>query len=139
MNKRWKFGRPSLAHFCWVLGYLFTLSVMLSGMSKIREQQLSGTSTKLEDSWKQWREAAAIQAKGAGPVKRKIPKSTLPPMQVLFADHYKTITLAAVIFGSFLYGMLYFFTQAIVAGDHRQLPDSGQHRSTTKKPEHPPD
>ena len=139
MNKRWKSGRPSLAHFCWLVGYLFTLSTMLYGLSKIREKQLSETNTKLEDSWKEWRQAAAIQAKGEGPVKRKIPKSTLPPVQVLFTEYYKTITVAAVIFGSFLYGMLYFFTQGIVAGDRHQLSASADPRSTTTKSGHPPD
>ena len=130
-----KFRRPNLPTLCWAVGYLFTIAAIFYGLSTVRQRQLASTDIELENSWQQWRDAAAIQAAGSGPVKRKIPKSTLPPIRVLFADHYKTITLAAIFFGSFLYGMFYFFARAIMTGDRGTL--SGSDPKATLR--HPPD
>ena len=116
-----KFSCPTLPTVCWIVGYLLTLGAIFYGLTTVRQRQLSSSDTQLENSWQQWRDAAAIQAAGNGPVKRKVPKSTLPPIQVLFADHYMTITLSAIFFGSFLYGMLYFFARGILAGDRGNL------------------
>ena len=134
-----KFGRPALATICWIVGYFCTLWFILYGLNNTRETQLSAATNKLEDAWAQWRDAAAAQAAGSGSVKRKIPKSTLPPIRVLFADHYTTITIAATFFGSFLYGMLYFFTRGILTGDRGELPDNESPRDTVPTPGHPPD
>ena len=130
-----KFRHPNLPTLCWVVGYLFAIATIFYGLSTVRQRQLASTDIELENSWQQWRDAAAIQATGSGPVKRKIPKSALPPIRVLFADHYKTITVAAIFFGSFLYGMVYFFTRAIMTGDRGKLPGSDS-KATLR---HPPD
>ena len=130
-----KFRHPNLPTLCWVVGYLFTIATIFYGLSTVRQRQLASTDIEQENSWQQWRDAAAIQAEGSGPVKRKIPKSTLPPIRVLFADHYKTITAAAIFFGSFLYGMVYFFARAIMTGDRGKFPGSDP-KATLR---HPPD
>jgi hypothetical protein len=117
---------------------MLTISAIFYGLTKVREKQHVVTNTKLEDSWMQWREAAAEQASGAGPVQRKIPKSALPPLQVLLTEHFKTITTAALVFGTFLYGMLYFFTRGIFARDRIKFPHAGHHATPSKR-EHSPD
>ncbi len=141
MSKPWKSVRHPVLKACWAGGYLLTLVAILYGLTKVREKQRLMKNTEIVDSWKQWREAAAVQAAGAGPVQRKIPKSTEPPIQVLFTEHYKTIATAALIFGTFLYGMLYFFTQGMIAGNQRELPGSGDQSMTTgrTKRSHSPD
>ena len=117
-----KFGYPTLTTACWTVGYFITVGAIFYGLDTVRQRQLSSRNTELENSWQQWRDAAAIQATGNGPVKRKVPKSTLPPVRVLFADHYTTITVAAILFSSFLYGMLCFFVRGIMTGDRGKLP-----------------
>jgi hypothetical protein len=138
MSKLWQSRNHPLATVCWVGGYVLTISAIFYGLTKVREKQHVVTNTKLEDSWMQWREAAAEQASGAGPVQRKIPKSALPPLQVLFTEHFKTITTAALVFGTFLYGMLYFFTRGIFARDRIKFPHAGHHATPSKR-EHSPD
>ena len=128
-----KFGRPHLPTLFWLVGYLFTIATIFYGLSSVRERQLIRADAELENSWQQWRDAAAIQAAGTGPVKRKVPKSTLPPIRVLFADHYTTITVAAIFFGSFLYGMVYFFARGIMTGDRGKLPGDNP-KATLQQP-----
>ena len=128
-----KFGRPNLPTLCWAVGYLFTVTTIFYGLSSVRQRQLVPADTELENSWQQWRDAAAIQATGTGPVQRKIPKSTLPPIRVLFADHYNTIAVAAIFFGSFLYGMVYFFARGIMTGDRGKLPGDDP-KATLRQP-----
>ena len=134
-----KFSCPTLPTVCWAVGYLLTIGAILYGLSAVRQRQLSSPDVQLENSWQQWRDAAAIQAAGNGPVKRKIPKSRLPPIRVLFADHYTTITLSAIFFGSFLYGMLYFFARGILTGDRGKLPSVAGHDASKGALHEPPD
>jgi hypothetical protein len=114
------------------------MSAISYGLTEVRKKQHVMTNTTLEDSWRQWRQAAAEQASGAGPVQRKIPKSALPPLQVLLTEHFKTITTAALVFGTFLYGMLYFFTRGIFSREQLEFLHADQHATASKR-EHPPD
>ena len=61
-----KFSCPTLPTVCWAVGYLLTIGAILYGLSAVRQRQLSSPDAQLENSWQQWRDAAAIQAAGNG-------------------------------------------------------------------------
>ena len=122
----------------WFAGYLLTMVAIYYSLNRVRDSQLAATDSQLEATWKEWRDAAAKQASGVGPVQRKIPPSRLPPVRVLFLEHFKTISVAALAFGTILYGMVYFFAQGIFArGDSGMCHSAGS--STASQRDQTPD
>ncbi len=94
----------------WLAGYLMTMAAILYGMISLRNMQLDqNNSATTQADWQQWRNEAARQSTGKGPVLRRVPKTLDPPIMVLFSDHFSVIVIFSLLFGSAFYFMLYFF------------------------------
>ncbi len=94
----------------WLAGYLVTMAAILYGMISLRNKQLDQNNTATTQAdWQQWRNEAARQSTGKGPVQRRVPKTINPPIMVLFSDHFSVIVIFSLLFGSAFYFMLYFF------------------------------
>ncbi len=94
----------------WLAGYLITMAAILYGMISLRNMQLDqNNSATTQADWQQWRNEAARQSTGKGPVQRRVPKTLDPPIMVLFSDHFSVIVIFSLLFGSAFYFMLYFF------------------------------
>ncbi|HJN67286.1 MAG TPA: hypothetical protein QF761_13840, partial [Pirellulales bacterium] len=94
----------------WLAGYLMTMAAILYGMISLRNMQLDqNNSATTQADWQQWRNEAARQSTGKGPVQRRVPKTLDPPIMVLFSDHFSVIVIFSLLFGSAFYFMLYFF------------------------------
>ena len=94
----------------WLAGYLMTMAAILCGMISLRNKQLDGNhSASTQADWQQWRNEAARQSAGEGPVQRRVPKTLDPPIMVLFSEHFPVIVIFSLLFGSAFYFMIYFF------------------------------
>ena len=86
--------RPAI----WGLIYLVFVVVLIGGFWQARQRvlrQYSSPNAQIE--WKRWRDAAARQAEGEGPVLRRVPKSDEPPSLVLLRDHFATSLLGMLL------------------------------------------
>lgn len=61
-----------------------------------------------QSDWDRWRQEAALQSQGKGPVQRRVPQSTEPPIVVLMGRHFGVCVAAVVTLGSALFGTLMF-------------------------------
>ena len=100
----------------WLAGYLMTMAAILCGMISLRNKQLDGNhSASTQADWQEWRHEAERQSTGKGPVQRSIPKSLDPPLRVLFSQNFSILVVFALIFGSTLYFIFYFFVRATLS------------------------
>ncbi|MCA9166693.1 MAG: hypothetical protein KDB23_03455 [Planctomycetales bacterium] len=61
------------------------------------------------DNWEQFRGDIREQAERGGPVKRRVPVSTEPPLLVLLRDHFVACLVISIVLSSALYGTLAVF------------------------------
>ena len=86
------------------------MAAIVYGMISLRNKQLDGNhSASTQADWQQWRNEAARQSAGEGPVQRRVPKTLDPPIMVLFSEHFPVIVIFSLLFGSAFYFMIYFF------------------------------
>ena len=92
------------------------MAAIVYGMIALRHKQLSEvTAVRASTNWQQWRYEAERQSTGKGPVQRSIPKSLDPPLRVLFSQNFSMLVVFALIFGSALYFIFYFFVRATLS------------------------
>ena len=98
-----------MRYWPWVLALLILILgevALVWWLRDSRETWIANNSTvAVQESWEKYREDAAKQdgSAGAGPVKRKVPKSSEPPFVVLLRDHFGVVQTAAVVFSTVLY------------------------------------
>jgi hypothetical protein len=71
-----------------------------------------------QTEWDSWREDAKELSEGAGPVKRRVPKSVSPPALVLMRDYFGV----CVVIGLSLTSILFLTTLAFVRGAFTSAP-----------------
>lgn len=98
-----------MRYWPWVLALLILILgevALVSWLRDSRQTWIDNNSTPaVQASWEEWRADAAKQdgTAGAGPVKRKVPKSSEPPFVVLLRDHFGVVQTAAVVFSAVMY------------------------------------
>jgi hypothetical protein len=105
-----------LTQLAWFAGYLVSIGAILYGLFALRIEQLAEVdNSAAQIGWESWREEAARQSSGTGPVQRKVPKSVRPPLRVLFSENFSILVVFALIFGSAFYFIFYFFVRATLS------------------------
>jgi hypothetical protein len=96
---------PFRFSLAWLLAYLTVMVLVTAGLVYGRRQALATYGTEqAQTEWNAWR----TDAQGAGPVKRREPKSLQPPALVLMRDHFAAclalaLLLSTVLFGTFMF------------------------------------
>jgi hypothetical protein len=104
----------------WLILYLLVMGGGLWGLHRARAWALelyeasSSDADEQQEAWQEWRNAAAEQAAGKGPVMRRVPKSDQPPTLVLLRDYYTMCNAALLVFGSVLFGTFLFLVRGML-------------------------
>lgn len=98
-----------MRYWPWIVALLVLILGEIALVAWLRESRqtwIDNNSTiAVQESWDKFRADAAKQTgeAGAGPVKRRVPKSSEPPFVVLLRDHFGVVQTAAVVFSAVLY------------------------------------
>jgi hypothetical protein len=102
--------RPFQFSVAWLLAYLAAMALVIAGLTIGRSQLLKTYGTvEAKAEWDAWRQDAKEMAEGAGPVKRREPKSLEPPALVLMRDHFAACLGLALLLSTVLFGTFMFF------------------------------
>lgn len=108
------------SRFAWLAGYLAVMALVTGGLFYARQQALETyASEAAQGEWNAWREDAKNMALGAGPVKRREPRSTEPPALVLMRDHFAVCLGLALVLSSVLFATTMFFVRGALGGNSR--------------------
>ncbi|HUE70647.1 MAG TPA: hypothetical protein VMP01_07135 [Pirellulaceae bacterium] len=108
--------RFRLSDLIWLALYIALLAAVVAGLFEGRRRALAAYGTdEAQSQWDTWREDAKSQAKGKGPVARRVPKSAEPPALVLMRDYFAVCTVIAVALSSVLFGTLAFFIRGALS------------------------
>lgn len=98
----------------WSLAYVAIMAGIVWGFQYTYAWGTATLDTTVErDNWQDWRNAVDKQNKQGGPVERRAPKSSEPPLLVLMRDHYTTCLVAALIFASAIFVSLMFMVRGV--------------------------
>ena len=87
-----------------VAAWLAFISLPPVGLSMLRERLLAWQSSPAaQQEWDRFRAAMREESTGAGPVKRKVPKSAEPPLKVWLRDYFGLAVFAWILFGSVVF------------------------------------
>ena len=113
--------RPFSFSLGWLLAYLAVMALVASGLVYGRGQALATFGTdEAQSEWDTWRADAKEMALGAGPVKRREPKSLEPPALVLMRDHFAACLALALVLSTVLFGTFMFFVRGALASDSKR-------------------
>jgi hypothetical protein len=100
----------SVASLIWLAAYVAVMALVVGGLLYGRSQAIAVYgSGEAQQQWDTWRDDAKEMAAGAGPVKRREPKSAEPPALVLMRDHFLACAALAVLLSSVLFATFMFF------------------------------
>jgi|GEM_PF-2301835 hypothetical protein len=100
---------PFRFSLAWLLAYLTVMVLVAAGLAYGRHQALATYGTEqAQTEWDAWRTDATNMAQGAGPVKRREPKSLQPPALVLMRDHFAACLVLALLLSTVLFGTFMF-------------------------------
>ncbi|MBP88683.1 MAG: hypothetical protein CMJ64_18550 [Planctomycetaceae bacterium] len=95
------------------LTYAAIICALIGTFTIARQRVLASPNPAAEqEDWDQWRDEAARQGSGNGPVSRRVPKTTEPPTRVLLRDYFATSLITLIILST----ALYFATAAMIRG-----------------------
>jgi hypothetical protein len=107
----------------WLLAYLAVLALVTGGLVYARQQALVTYGTEAaQGEWDQWREDAKDMSLGAGPVKRREPKSIEPPALVLMRDYFAVCLGLSLVLSSVLFATTMFFVRGAIADASPRIP-----------------
>ena len=111
-----------LIDLIWLVLYAAVLAAVTGGLLRARYDALAtfGTST-AQTEWDTWRSDAKDMALGAGPVKRREPKSPEPPALVLMRDHFAACLGLALLLSTVLFGTFMFFVRGAMGSSGKTL------------------
>jgi hypothetical protein len=112
----------SLADLLWLLAYAAVLAGVIGALVKVRRDVTAVYGTQgAQTEWDQWRADATEMADGAGPVKRRAPKSAEPPALVLMRDHFAACLGLSLLLSTVLFGTFMFFLRGALKSDHASV------------------
>jgi hypothetical protein len=104
----------------WLLAYAAVIAVAVAGAFYGRHLALEVYgSAEAQAEWDAWRAGAEQLAEGAGPVKRRVPKSAEPPALVLMRDHFAVCLGGAVVLSTILFGTFMLLARGAMQIDPR--------------------
>jgi hypothetical protein len=103
------------------VAYAVLIGAVTSGMWYARDVVAPQLDTeKGQHAWDEWRHEASEQAAGKGPVTRREPKSSEPPLVVLMRDYFAVCLGGAIVFSSLLFAVFGFVIRGIISTPQRQ-------------------
>lgn len=110
-----------LIDLIWLVLYAAVLAAVAGALVRARQNALATYgSDEAQTEWDQWRSDAKDMAMGAGPVKRREPKSPEPPALVLMRDHFAACLGLALVLSTVLFGTFMFFVRGALATRHER-------------------
>ena len=110
-----------LTDLIWLTLYSAVLAAVAGALVRARQNALDTYgSDEAQTEWDQWRTDAKDMAMGAGPVKRREPKSPEPPALVLMRDHFAACLGLALVLSTVLFGTFMFFVRGALATTHER-------------------
>lgn len=103
-----------IADLLWLTLFLAMLAGITGGMFYLRNSVVQSATAENQSQWDQWREAVKEDQKDAGPVLRRVPKSSEPPALVLLRDHFVTCLSVALVLSSVLFGTFVLFARGVM-------------------------
>ena len=110
---------PKLSTSNVVIGALYValLCVLVSLLFVARQRALTIDSSAVsQENWQDWRAEAQRQQDGAGPVIRRVPKSSEPPSLVLLRDHFATSLAIVLVLSSALFFTIAIMVRGVLVG-----------------------
>lgn len=101
----------------WFFAYLFCVGGVLFGISSGRKSaiELYGNES-AQAEWNDWRDAATTQSRDeTSPVKRRAPKSEMPPALALMNDYYISCVVFCLIMVTALFAATMFLVRGVFA------------------------
>lgn len=102
----------------WFLAYLAVIAMVVVLLVRGRNRllpQLAQPDARAD--WQSWRDDVK-NSQDTGPVRRRVPKSSEPPLLVLLRDYFGTCLTAAIFFTSLLFAVTMIFVRgAVSAGE----------------------
>ena len=109
--------RYSLSTLLIWLIYAALLGSLIAALTVARQRLLATPASAVEqENWQQWRDEAARQESGSGPVSRRVPQATEPPTRVLLRDHFATSLIPLSVLSTALYFALAGMIRGVIAG-----------------------
>ncbi|MAV36653.1 MAG: hypothetical protein CMJ59_14500 [Planctomycetaceae bacterium] len=103
-----------LPNLLWATAYGIFLAIIVGALFWVRDNVSRQFQTaEAQAAWNRWRQEAARQAQGEGPVQRRVPKSAQPPIAVLMSQHFPVCVTAAITLGSALFGTFMFLIRGV--------------------------
>ena|GEM_PF-946049 len=88
-EKKLTAGQYSLTDLLWLVAYFALLAAAAGGIVRGRSWAIATYDTsEATEQWQEWKSAATEMSKSPETVKRKPPKSDLPPAVVLMKDYF---------------------------------------------------
>ncbi len=104
----------------WLLAYVALIAAVIVSLVDARNHTLSQMDTpQVQAEWETWRQAVRDQPESA-PVKRRVPKSSEPPLVVLLRDYFGVCLAAAVVFSSLLFGVISFMVRGVLRSEEKR-------------------
>jgi hypothetical protein len=101
----------------WVAAYIAWMAALAGGMMYARRQAIAlYGSPAAQSEWDTWRADAQKLAAGAGPVRRRAPRSAEPPALVLMRDHFGVCLSLVLVLNSVLFATLVLLVRGALRG-----------------------
>ena len=119
--------KPSTAAIAWLAGWLATLAITLWLLSVARQQVIADLSRpEARADWQRWKQdETQRQQQGNAPVRRRAPKSDVPPALILMRDSFPAIAGISLMVVSLL-ASLALFVVWIMGWYARRVGESSQ-------------
>ncbi len=97
--------------------YLLMLAAIVLALVGVRQRALSAFADEpSRRAWQQWRDEAARQAEGEGPVARRPPDVDEPPTLILLRDHFAAVLALSLVLSSVLFFTLAVMVRGVIGG-----------------------
>ena len=101
--------------------YVILIATVAGGLFAARSRVLQHRDPESSrQAWEQWRQEAARQSAGQGPVRRRAPTATEAPTVLLLRDHFVACLTLALLISSVLFATLAMMLHGVLFGPQFQ-------------------
>jgi hypothetical protein len=102
--------------------YLILITTLAGGLFTVRSRVLQDRDTEFsQQAWEQWRQEAARQSEGQGPVTRRTPAATEAPTVLLLRDHFGACLTLTMVISTVLFATFAMMIRGVLFGPKLQL------------------